>query len=156
MEFNGTFLVTIISFLVFVFLMNKILYAPVLNIMEERKNFVDGNYDAAHQNEAKSEELTNQKEEKLTEAKNEARGKYVETLDGYKNQKSEMVSEAQNTAKDEIEQAKSDLKQLSDDVKNGLKGSMNDLANDIVEKTIGYRSQADGFDDNKVNEVLWG
>lgn len=156
MEFNGTFLVTIISFLVFVFLMNKILYAPVLNIMEERKNFVDGNYDAAHQNEAKSEELTNQKEEKLTEAKNEARGKYVETLDGYKNQKSEMVSEAQNSAKDEIEQAKSDLRQLSDDVKNGLKGSMNNLANDIVEKTIGYRSQADGFDDNKVNEVLWG
>lgn len=156
MEFNATFLATIISFIVFVFLMNKILYAPILNIMEERKNFVDGNYDTAQANDAKSEELTSQKEEKLTEAKDEARGKYVETLDGYKNQKSEMISDAQNSARDEIEQAKADLRQLSDDVKNGLKGSMSDLANDIVEKVIGYRSEANGFDDNKVNEVLWG
>ncbi len=156
MEFNATFLATIISFLVFVILMNKILYAPILNIMEERKNFVDGNYNAAHANDVKSEELTNQKEEKILGAKDEARGKYVETLDGYKNQKSEMVANAQNSAKDEIEQAKSDLRQLSDDVKNGLKGSMTDLANDIVEKVIGYRSNVEGFDDNKVNEVLWG
>ena len=156
MEFNATFLATIVSFVLFVFLMNKILYAPILNIMEERKNFVDGNYEEAHANDAKSEELTNKKEEQLTGAKDEARGKYIETLDGYKNQKSEMVADAQNSAKDEIEQAKADLRQLSDDVKNGLKGSMNDLANDIVEKTIGYRSEANGFDDNKVNEVLWG
>ena len=43
MEFNATFLATIISFIVFVFLMNKILYAPILNIMEERKNFINDN-----------------------------------------------------------------------------------------------------------------
>lgn len=156
MEFNATFLVTIISFLVFVFLMNKILYAPILNIMEERKNFVDRNYDSAHANDAKSEELTNQKEEKIANAKDEAREKYVETLNGYKTQKSEMVADAQSSAKDKVEQARADLRALSDEVKNGLKGSMNDLANDIVEKAIGYRSEANGFDDNKVNEVLWG
>lgn len=156
MEFNATFLATIISFILFVFLMNKILYAPILNIMEERKNFVDGNYDEAHANDAKSEELANQKEQKLTGAKDEARGKYIETLNGYKNQKSEMIMQAQHSAKDEIERAKSDLRQLSDDVKNGLKGSMTDLANDIVEKVIGYRSNIDYLDDNAVNEVLWG
>lgn len=156
MEFNATFLATIVSFVLFVFLMNKILYAPILNIMEERKNFVDGNYDEAHANDAKSEELTTQKEEKLAGAKDDARGKYIETLNDYKNQKSEMLSDAQSSAKDEIEQAKADLRQLSDEVKNGLKSSMNDLANDIVEKAIGYRCEADCFDDNKVNEVLWG
>ncbi len=156
MEFNATFLVTIVSFLVFVFLMNKILYAPVLNIMEERKNFVDGNYNSANENDAKSEELTHQKEEKIAGAKDEARGKYVSTLEGYKTQKAEKLTEAQNSAKDELEQAKADLQRLSDDVKNGLKGSMTDLANDIVEKVIGYRSEVNGFDDNMVNEVLWG
>lgn len=135
--------------------MNKILYAPILNIMEERKSFVDGNYNSANENDAKSEELTTQKEGKLADAKDEARGKYVETLNGYKTQKSEMVANAQNSAKDEVEQAKADLQKLSDDVKNGLKGSMTDLANDIVEKIIGYRSEVNGFDDDKVNKVLW-
>lgn len=156
MEFNATFLVTIISFVVFVFLMNKILYAPVLNIMEERKNFVDGNYNSANENNVKSEELTNQKEERLLGAKEEARGKYISTLEGYKNQKAEKLTDAQNSARDELEQAKVDLQHLSDDVKNGLKGSMTDLANDIVEKVLGYRSEVNGFDDNAVNNVLWG
>lgn len=135
--------------------MNKILYAPVLEIMEERKNFVDGNYNSASENDAKSEELINQKEEKLAGAKDDARGKYVEALNEYKSQKSDMVASAQNSAKDEIEQARADLQRLSDDVKNGLKGSMTDLANDIVEKVIGYRSEVNGFDDETVNKVLW-
>lgn len=155
MEFNATFLATIISFIVFVFLMNKILYAPILNIMEERKNFVDGNYNSASENDAKSEELINQKEEKISEAKEEARNRYISKLDKYKAEKSEIISGAQNSVKDEIEQAKSDLRGLSDEVKNGLKGSMTDLANDIVEKVVGYRSEIQSFDDNKVNEILW-
>lgn len=156
MEFNATFLATIISFILFVILMNKILYAPILNIMEERKNFVDANYNSAKENDAKSEDLVNEKEEKLSGAKDDARDKYLETIDGYKTQKSEMITDAQNSAKEELEQARADLKALSDDVKNGLKGSMTDLANDIVEKVIGYRSEVNGVDDNKVNEVLWG
>lgn len=67
-----------------------------------------------------------------------------------------MVADAQNSAKNDVEQAKAELQRLSDDVKNGLKSSMTGLANDIVEKVIGYRSEVNGFDDNKVNEVLWG
>ena len=43
MEFNATFLATIISFLVFVFLMNKILYEPMGRIVAERKTFIDEN-----------------------------------------------------------------------------------------------------------------
>ena len=30
--------------------MNKILYAPILNIMEERKNFIDDNYKTVEKN----------------------------------------------------------------------------------------------------------
>ena len=53
MEFNATFLATIISFVLFVILMNKILYAPILNIMEQRKSFIYGNYSDDKKNEAK-------------------------------------------------------------------------------------------------------
>lgn len=155
MEFNATFLATIISFIVFVFLMNKILYAPVLSIMEERKSFVDGNYKSAEDNNTKSKELAEEKEEKLLEAKEDAKNKYNETLDGYKTQKAEFVAEAQKTAKDELEQSKIELENVSNEVKNSLKGSMTDLANDIVEKIIGYRSEVQGFDDEVVNKVLW-
>ena len=47
MEFNATFLVSAISFIVFTILMNKILYAPLEKIVDERENFINGNYSDA-------------------------------------------------------------------------------------------------------------
>lgn len=155
MEFNGTFLVTIITFIVFVFLMNKILYAPLLKVMQERKDFIDGNYKFAQDCDAKSEELTGVINEKLTEAKDDAREKYTATLDEYKSKRAEIVAEAQSSAVEELEQAKVELTNLSNEVKEGLKGSMTSLANDIVEKVIGYKSEVQGFDDNAINEILY-
>ena len=155
MEFNATFLATIVTFIVFVLLMNKILYAPILNIMEERRLFIDSNYKAASDNNTKSDDLVKEREEKLAEAKEDARGKYNESLNEYKSQRGEIVAEAQNVAREELENSVIELENVSNEVKQSLKGSMRDLANDIVEKVIGYRSEVQGFDEEVVNKVLW-
>lgn len=155
MEFNGTFLASIITFVVFVFLMNKILYAPILNIMEERKTYIDDNYRSRDEASEKIEEITKVIENKHSEAKEEARTQYSKVLNEFKNEKSELVSNAMSLAKEEQENAKIELENVSNEVKNALKGSMTDLANDIVEKVIGYRSEVQGFDDEVVNKVLW-
>jgi F-type H+-transporting ATPase subunit b len=155
MEFNATFLATIISFIIFVILMNKILYAPILNIMAERKLFIDSNYKSAQKNDEKSNALLQEKEEKLIEAKDDARNKYNEILDEFKSQRTEIVVDAQDASKDELENFKVELENISNDTKQKLKSSMTDLASDIVEKVIGYRSDVQDFDDNVVNGVLW-
>ena len=155
MEFNATFLVTIITFIVFVFLMNKLLYVPVLSIMETRKRFIDDNYRIAEENNAKSSELSKEKDEKLSEAKDVAKAQYNKTVDGFKTQRAEIIANAQNSAKDEIAGSGIELERVSNEVKNSLKGSMTDLANDIVEKVIGYRSEVRSFDEDAVNKVLW-
>lgn len=155
MEFNATFLATIISFIVFVLLMNKVLYAPILNIMEQRKMFIDGNYNDAKKNEAKIEKLVQKKEEKLLEAKNDAKDIFNETVDEFKAQKDKIVEDAQTAAREEIEQSRVDLENISNETKEALKGSMTDLANDIVEKVIGYRSEVQGFDGRTVDEILY-
>ena len=155
MEFNATFLATIISFILFVILMNKILYTPILNIMEERKSYIDDNYKAVEKNDAKIKKLTEKKEEKLLVAKEEAREIYTETVDEFKAQKAQIISEAQDIAKEELEKSKIELENLSNEVKEGLKNSMTDLANDIVEKVIGYRSEVQGFDNKTVDEILY-
>jgi F-type H+-transporting ATPase subunit b len=155
MEFNGTFLATIVTFILFVYVMNKILYAPILEIMEKRESVINGNYKIAEENNTKSEILSEERKEKLNYAKDEAREKYLETIEEYKSKNADTISAAQNNSKKEVDNANAELANISDDVKNGLKGYMNDLANDIVEKVIGYRTSAEGFDDAKVNEVLW-
>ena len=117
MEFNATFLATIISFIIFVFLMNKILYAPILNIMAERKSFIESNYKSAQKNDEKSNALLQEKEEKLIEAKDDARNKYNEILDDFKSQRTEIVVDAQDASKDELESFKIELENISNDTK---------------------------------------
>ena len=156
MEFNGTFLATIVTFIVFVLVMNKILYAPILGIMEERRNFIDSNYKDAQDNDKKSEELNAEREDKLNSAKDDARSKYIETVDEYKSKRVKELADANSSAVEKVEQAENELNHVSDEVKDALKGSMTNLASDIVEKIIGYRSEVQGFDNEKVSSVLWG
>ena len=155
MEFNATFLATIISFIAFVFLMNKILYAPILNIMESRKAFINENYNVAKNNEDKIQKLNQKRDEKLLEAREEARESFAETLEEYKSQRDEIVDIANEEAKNELEKSRLELNDLSNEVKEGLKHSMSDLANDIIEKVIGYRSEVQDFDNKTVDEILY-
>lgn len=155
MEFNATFLVSIISFLVFMFLMNKILYAPMEKIIAERQSFIDSNFNNADENYQKADDLNHQRDEKLLGAKNDARSKYNTSVSGFKNRKADIVHQAQNEAGSELAQAYEKLDGISNDTKEGLKGKMSDLANDIVEKLLGYRSGEQGYDDEAVNKVLY-
>ena len=54
-----------------------------------------------------------------------------------------------------LDNSRVELENISNDVKHALKGSMTNLANDIVEKVIGYKSEVQGFDEEVVNKVLW-
>ena len=155
MEFNATFFATIISFLVFVYLMNKILYEPVRKIVTERENFIEGNYSDAEKNQQEAEELSNEKEEKLVEAKEDARIKYNEIVSGFKDKKNDILNNAQKEASDNLEHAYSELEGDANSAKESLKNSIKDLANDIVEKVIGYRSEVQNFDDEAVNNILY-
>ena len=155
MDFNGTFLATIISFLVFVFLMNKILYVPMREIVNARHEVVEGNYTSAAENDKKAEELVAEREEKLVEAKDDARKQYNEILDGFKSERTEIVQSAQEKSNSELEEAYKTLNNVSNQTKETLKGSMNDLANDIVEKVLGYRSEIQGFDNDTVNNIFY-
>lgn len=155
MEFNATFLVTIISFIVFVYLMNKILYLPIQKVVTEREDFVDSNLSAAESNNIKAKELSDNREQKILTARNDARNVYIKSLNGYKKQKDEFIHNAQEEVKNELNQAFEGLEKLSNETKEGLKGKMTDLANDIVEKMLGYRSEVPYFDNEKVDRILY-
>lgn len=155
MEFNATFLATIVSFIIFVFLMNKILYAPILDIIEKRKNFIDENYKSAAQNKDEANALIEKIEDKRNVAKDDARIQYSETIDEFKNQKKQVILEAQKAANEELSASNLELNSISNETKESLKDSMVGLANDIVEKIIGYKPEVQGFDNEKIDEILY-
>ena len=68
MEFNATFLVSAISFIVFVFLMNKIFYAPLEQIIGEREKLVDDTLNEAKKSKEEVSRLLSERESKLNKA----------------------------------------------------------------------------------------
>ena len=58
MEFDATFLISIISFIRFVFIMNNIFYVPVMKIIQDRQNFVEDNFVSAKNTRIKVNEQT--------------------------------------------------------------------------------------------------
>ena len=155
MEFNGTFFVVIISFIVFVYLMNKLLYKPVRSIVQKRREIIEGNYSDAEANNQRSQELTEEREEKLISAREDARVQYNETLNEFKSKKSEILEKANDETKNELNSAYDNLNNVSNDAKSKLKNSITDLANDIVERVLGYRSEVQGFNNDKIDEILY-
>ena len=124
-------------------------------IVSQRKNFIDDNINTANENNKKADELSLEREEKLDGAKNDARTRYNESVNGFKEQRTMLVKKTQDETNNELTLAYENLNNISNQTKEGLKGKMTDLANDIVEKVLGYRSEVQGFDNDTVNNILY-
>ena len=73
LEFNATFLVSMISFIVFIIIMNAIFYKPILGVIEERENFINDHYNDAKNSKDKAQSLLEQKEKRLNDTLSESK-----------------------------------------------------------------------------------
>lgn len=137
MNFNATFLVSAISFIVFVFIMNAILYKPIEKIVEERQNFIDDTNSAAKVNFNEAERILKEKEDKITETKQLAKKVILEKTDEAKSRKEELQLEAQKASSEKIERAKEELLRSRDEAKDALSQNVYILADEISSKILG-------------------
>ena len=73
MEFNATFFITAISFIVFVFLMNTILYRPLEKIVDEREKLITENYNKANELNSEAKNMLEKKAFEIAQAKAKAK-----------------------------------------------------------------------------------
>ena len=73
MEFNATLLVSAVSFIIFVIIMNQILYKPVLAIMQKRQEYINNNRLAADEHGKHANALLEEKDKKIGEAHRKSR-----------------------------------------------------------------------------------
>ena len=127
MEFNATFLVSAISFIVFIIIMNAVLYRPVIKIMEERQAFLDKNEKDTEDANRQAEEFATMKESKLAKARAEAKSivdngtekfkaENKAALDNYSSEQKQLTEDKKSELYNEMTSAKETLKQSSDDI----------------------------------------
>lgn len=136
MEFNATFLISAISFILFTLLMNKIFYRPLGKIMNERENFINDNLNDAKISNDKAEFLLKDKDEKLANSLIEARAIVSKELDATNKQSAQITAQAKQKAKDEVDLAKQNLSCEVEGFEDELNSKINELSEFLKNKII--------------------
>lgn len=137
MEFNATFLVSAISFLVFVLIMNKIFYAPLTDIIEKREKLVDDTLNEAKNSRDKASGILTERENKLTRARDDSKKIISSSVEKANADSKEMILKAKDDSTNEINSKKADLAAQNSDVQSRLSDTVNELANVITTKILG-------------------
>ncbi|MBR2526489.1 ATP synthase F0 subunit B [bacterium] len=146
MEFNATFIVAFVSFIIFVFVMNSILYRPINDIVKKRKNIVDANYEEVNKNSEKCEQFLKTREEKLLLAKVDAKNLISEKTEEANNKKDIITQDAKSQAKNNIEEYNLYYKNATADAKAFLRGEVINLAQAISDKFLGENEKINADD----------
>ena len=136
MEFNATFLISAISFILFTLIMNKIFYKPLEKIMDERENFINDNLNDAKNSKDKAEFLLKDKDEKLAKSLIEARTIISKEVDATNKQSVQITAQAKQKSKEDIDLAKQTLSNEVDGFEGELKSKISEQADFLKDKII--------------------
>ena len=154
LEIDGTIIVLIISFIIFAFIMQKVLYSPLRKVRNERKQYIRNNKRYTSYNTAKKLQLIDKKHSEILKAKQEASEVLrQETSDAHK-KKSEVVSETLNHSKQKVTDFKNQLEDEKLRAKDVLKSEIVQIANNISFIILGVHLPIEGITDETLKNVL--
>lgn len=154
MEFNATFLVSAISFLVFTYIMNKIFYAPLEKVINERENLINGNYKEAAATKKSAVSIRLEREQKLDETHKKSKKIISEKVNEANENSKTMTGDAKNFSSEQITSAKTSLKSEAEKTSEELKAKVKDLAEVISSKVLGTETKITNNDNELINRIL--
>ncbi len=153
-EFNATFLIAMVSFVLFIIIMNKILYEPILSVINERQDYIDKNNNAALDSKNMSKSILDDKEKKLNDAAIASKKLISERVIQENNTSAKLTEDARIKSLSDIDSAKKDLQHEVEQTKEALKNNVKDLAENISSKILGENITIDTVDDELIDREL--
>ena len=154
MEFNATFLISAISFILFTLIMNKIFYKPLERVMDERQKFIDDTKSDAEKSNLKAQAIINDREERLTKSATDSKKLVADKINESNENSKIITSNAKQKSQEEIASAKSALKNEAQQTTEELKFKVKDLAEVISSKILGMNTNIENIDNEVVNRIL--
>lgn len=137
MEFDATFLISVISFVVFVFIMNIVFYTPIMRIMEKRNNFVEDNFNSANNINKETQKQEKYHANELEISRNEAKNVLDNEIQRMKTEKSKTIADYKSELYSNVNFEKENLRQSALDTKEILKDNVVDIAKNISNILLG-------------------
>jgi F-type H+-transporting ATPase subunit b len=136
-------LTTALGFIFFVIILGKTAWGPILNVLDERRSKVDGDYTAAEKNLADAEQLKGEFESKLADIKAIEREKVQEAVKRGEELADSIVLKARTSADDTKAKAAQDIELEAHKAQIELRDSVVAMAIGAAEKVVGERLDND-------------
>ena len=130
------FIVLLVNFLVLVFVLNAILFKPLLRIFQEREESVKGSLDTAKEMDRKKEEGLERMNKELSEARQKAKDVFEKLRDDGLNKQKALLSDAEGQASAMLQRAREELKAEAEKARVSLKADAEKFSDEIVRKLV--------------------
>lgn len=137
MEFNATFLISAISFILFTIIMNKIFYKPLENIMNERQKFINDNIVDAKYSSERADNLLKDRDDKFNKSVEASKKLVADKINEANKNSAALTTNAKQKSAEEIILAKNKLTEQAIQTENELNSKVTDLAEVISSKLLG-------------------
>ncbi len=155
LEFNATFLVAMLSFVVFIMIMNAIFYNPILGIMRKREDYINSNYEDSKRYNASADEYKTTHAAKIEQVQERCRHEFRHEIDEARTNSTAKVNAAREKTKATVQDKKDELNVQGNELKNTVKQTVvKDLASIIASKFPGIDGKIDTSDYETVNKVM--
>jgi F-type H+-transporting ATPase subunit b len=133
-EFNGTIVVQIINFGIFLLIMRALIFKPIISQIEERRNYINASQKKIQEYIAKLEESEKQGKLMLDEARKKSQEIVEEAIKIAEESKNSIINQALDETKKSFEEFKINLQKEVLSTKSALLYEVNNIAEDIANK----------------------
>ena len=130
------FLFLIGLFLANIFILNAILFKPMLKIFKKREEAIDGSLDEAREMGSERDNKLAQFKREMSEASVSARGKFDSLRQEGQDKQKDQLEATGKEAVVLIEKARAELKAASDKASGALKADVEKFSDEIVQKLL--------------------
>ena len=154
LEFNATFLACMISFVIFLLMLNAILYEPLALVVQRRRKYIETHYNQANEIKENLQKILTWRKERLEKSKEVAKDVYNKVLYEFKLKKDTLIEYEQNISAKDMAGVAVKLDNIDREAKIRLKEQVGGLASVIATKFLGYDVQIDSINEAVVDNIL--
>lgn len=134
--FDWTLVAQVLSFLVLFYILRRFAWNPLMNMMEERRNFIETNIAQAEQERQQAEQIKREYQEEMRKARQEAQVVIAKATKLSEERSAEILAGAHEEAEKIKKSALADIERERDLAIAQVKAQVADLSVSVAEKII--------------------
>lgn len=136
LSFDSTLVIQFFIFIVAIYVLNRLLFKPLLNIRYRREDLTVVKMEEARKLNEDLEKRVNEYKEKIDSAREEAYEQRGEIRKQAQETAEQIVADARKDAEEQVEEYKKELASEVEKIKQGMKPEIESLADNIASKVL--------------------